>query len=110
MSQLPANLTSLFPDKRPTPFLGSHMTYEQIDRYGLFEGLETYLRLMREKRNFFLSKTDWIMRPETNISIEEKEQWKTYRQELRDVPQNFSIYNKVTWPEIPLVERLWNKQ
>ena len=50
------------------------------------------------------------MRPETNISIEEKEQWKTYRQELRDVPQNFSIYNKVTWPEIPLVERLWNKQ
>lgn len=110
MSQLPANQILLATDKQPTPFLGSYMTYEQIDRYGLFEGIERYLQLIREKRDYLLSKTDWIMRPETNISAEEKEQWKVYRQELRDVPQSFLLLNRVTWPEIPFVERLLENQ
>lgn len=107
MSRLPANQIQLSTDKQPIPFQGSYMTYEQIDRYGLFKGPEEYLLLIREKRDYLLSLTDWIMQSETNISIEEKEQWRVYRQELRDVPQNFLIYNRVIWPEPPLVERLW---
>jgi hypothetical protein len=110
MSQHLDNTSKLNSSSQPDPFMGSHMTYEQINRYGLHLGYEGYIKLIREKRNSLLSQTDWIMRLETKISEEEKELWKTYRQALRDVPQEFSITNTVTWPVIPNVERLWYPQ
>jgi hypothetical protein len=54
---------------------------------------------IRYRRNSKISKTDWIFAPDVNIS--NKEAWLTYRQALRDVPQNFSSPEEVVWPTEP---------
>lgn len=41
-------------------------------------------------RNFLLDDTDWVFAGDSPISEEEKELWKTYRQALRDIPQEDS--------------------
>lgn len=42
---------------------------------------------IRLVRQFLLEDSDWVFLPDTVISDEEKEMWKTYRQALRDIPQ-----------------------
>lgn len=36
-----------------------------------------------------------------NSPVKNKEAWLTYRQALRDLPQNFSAPEEVVWPEPP---------
>ena len=55
---------------------------------------------LREKRNAKLKASDWKILPggpyESKI-----EEWKTYRQQLRDLPANTSDPKNVTWPTRP---------
>lgn len=53
---------------------------------------------IRSKRNGFLSQSDWT---QLDDSKESKEVWAIYRQELRDIPQNFSTPKDVIWPSKP---------
>jgi hypothetical protein len=59
------------------------------------------LATVRQQRNFRLSMSDWTQLPDAPMSIELKEKYKIYRQELRDLiddtldPYNFS------WPLEP---------
>ncbi len=68
------------------------------------------MRLLREERNVLLSETDWmvIKSQETGVAIPDA--WKTYRQELRDLPasstptldENYELdLTSVTWPTKP---------
>ena len=47
---------------------------------------ERDLERLREKRNSMLSKSDWMANSDVTMSDE----WKTYRQELRDITKTYS--------------------
>ncbi len=65
------------------------------------------IRLLRNQRDKLLTETDWV----TTKAIETEEpipaEWKTYRQQLRDLPSTAEpklengILTNVTWPEKP---------
>ena len=52
---------------------------------------------IREHRNRLLTETDWMGFSDVIIS----DAWKTYRQELRDIPASNTVYENVTWPTKP---------
>ena len=66
--------------------------------------------LLREKRNELLKQSDWVVTKEAEQpgSVLNYEQWKTYRQALRDLPETetptineFEQLINVTWPQMP---------
>ena len=52
---------------------------------------------IRNHRDGLLTETDWMALPDVTMS----DAWKTYRQELRDIPASNTIYADVTWPTKP---------
>jgi len=58
-------------------------------------------RNVRSKRDQLLSKTDWSVLPDSQLSETKKNEFLSYRQYLRNIPQQFSSPNKITWPEMP---------
>ena len=52
------------------------------------------MKEIREHRDRLLAETDWMALGDVTMS----DAWKTYRQELRDVPASNTIYADVTWP------------
>ena len=68
------------------------------------------MRLLREERNQLLSETDWVAARSIETGVAISNDWKTYRQALRDLPSSSSpsldeYYNlnfsSVTWPTKP---------
>lgn len=49
------------------------------------------LKLLRLKRDQLLKDTDWIMTYDVMTTIKNLDEWKVYRQALRDLPQNTTI-------------------
>ena len=58
-------------------------------------------RKIRKERNKLLKDSDYIMVSDAPITAEKKEEWETYRQSLRDIPQTFSNPDDVTYPDKP---------
>ena len=52
---------------------------------------------IRRHRNGLLTETDWMALGDVTMS----DAWKTYRQELRDIPASNTVYKDVTWPTQP---------
>ena len=52
---------------------------------------------VRSERNQLLSETDWMAGSDVTMSDE----WRTYRQALRDIPSQEGFPNSVTWPTAP---------
>lgn len=52
---------------------------------------------LRYERNLLLSSTDWMANSDVTMS----DAWKTYRQQLRDLPANTSDPANPTWPTKP---------
>ena len=68
------------------------------------------MRLLREERNFLLSETDWVTVRSIDTGVAISNDWKTYRQALRDLPANSTPsldsnndldFTSVTWPTKP---------
>ena len=59
---------------------------------------ETSWAIISKKRDFLLRTTDWTMTVGCTV---DQSAWAAYRQSLRDVPQTFTDYTKVTWPTAP---------
>jgi hypothetical protein len=57
------------------------------------------MRLLREERDRRLAETDWMANSDVTMSSE----WTTYRQALRDVPEQDGVtgLDDVTWPTKP---------
>lgn len=55
---------------------------------------------VRQQRNTLLSETDWTQLNDAPLTDEEKEKYRTYRQALRDIPQQESFPEDITWPTI----------
>lgn len=70
---------------------------------------EKGLSLTRVKswRNFFLFSSDWTMLEDAPVTAEEKEQWKLYRQKIRELPDLFEsgtrVLSSIDIPIDPLV-------
>lgn len=61
---------------------------------------------VRAQRDELISETDYLLMADYPISEEELAAVKTYRQALRDVPQQDGFPNDVVWPEKPDVQNL----
>lgn len=59
---------------------------------------------LRQERDTKLSATDWTQMPDNPLTTEKQAEWASYRQALRDVPQNnaaITHINEVVWPTPP---------
>jgi len=52
---------------------------------------------LRQERNFLLRETDWMANSDVTMS----DDWKTYRQALRDLPSGLDTVAKVNAKEFP---------
>jgi len=85
-------------DERPKP------SEEQIQaKIAELEAAEP-LRLLRIQRNQLLAESDWMANSDVTMS----EEWRIYRQALRDLPANSTPeldengqLTNITWPEKP---------
>ena len=55
------------------------------------------MRLLREERNIRIAMSDWMANSDVTMSDE----WKTYRQALRDITSSATSLDDVTWPTEP---------
>tara|TARA_Y100001978_G_scaffold25539_1_gene21879 strand:+ start:618 stop:899 length:282 start_codon:yes stop_codon:yes gene_type:complete len=55
---------------------------------------------VRNRRNYLLDQTDWVVTKASETGVAETDAWKTYRQALRDVTTQ-SDPDKITWPTEP---------
>jgi hypothetical protein len=53
---------------------------------------------LRSQRNTLLSQTDWTQITDSPV---DKQAWATYRQALRDISDQETFPNSVTWPTRP---------
>ena len=53
---------------------------------------------IRKKRDYILKSTDWTVVPGCSV---DQAQWSAYRQNLRDIPQTFTVITDVVWPTQP---------
>ncbi len=71
---------------------------------GIFSKPEKQKRLLqeiRQKRNQLLQETDWTQFPDSPLKNKQKSAWNKYRQQLRDLPQDFKNPENVKWPKKP---------
>ena len=59
------------------------------------------LNLVREVRNAKLAETDWVVTMHKELGTNIPAAWKTYRQALRDITDDATSLDDVTWPEKP---------
>jgi hypothetical protein len=55
---------------------------------------------IRSERNKLLRESDWVVLADSNPRPT-KEAWLTYRQNLRDIPQQYSDPSEIIWPQKP---------
>lgn len=55
---------------------------------------------IRTRRNILLLESDWTQLSDSPLSVELKEQWMMYRQELRDITNQSNPFN-IVWPIEP---------
>lgn len=58
-------------------------------------------KAIRNYRNYLLFQCDWTQLPYNSLSEEMLTAWKTYRKQLRDLPQTFVNSNDVVFPVKP---------
>ena len=56
---------------------------------------------IREERNRLLAESDWTQFTDSPLTSEQKAEWATYRQALRDITTQSSVYDDVVWPTKP---------
>ena len=57
----------------------------------------------RAKRDKLLADTDWTQVLDAPIDAATREEYRTYRQALRDIPEQEGFPETITWPELPAV-------
>jgi uncharacterized protein YjiS (DUF1127 family) len=55
---------------------------------------------IRDQRNQLLNMTDWTQLTDVPFTVQQKEDWKIYRQALRDITEQIDPFN-IIWPTEP---------
>ena len=109
----PGTVTGMIAMYRDDGFLLAEDVSENYERQMYQEGILTFtnavepnlsnilIQKIRSRRNQLLRDSDWTQMPDSPLPEEEKTAWQTYRQALRDVPQQEGFPENVTWPDAP---------
>jgi hypothetical protein len=65
------------------------------------EAADLDLSHVRSQRNAMLSASDWTQLADAALGDHTAEEWATYRQALRDIPQTYDRVSEVVWPNDP---------
>lgn len=74
----------------------------EVDYSSVKENFGTdYIGALRNMRDILLRESDWTQFTDSPLSESKKNEWKTYRQSLRDLPATESDPENPTWPTMP---------
>ena len=100
------NLTAYILDELPPPspnnyYSFSIKTLEWIDARTEQQKYDDEARQVILKRNKLLYESDWTQIPGNPLTQSVQQQWAVYRQELRDIPNQFGFPFSINWPISP---------
>jgi len=81
-------------DHSTTPLVGKTKLDRETNDFVYMTWAEVKL-----SRNRFLTASDWRDLP--SYPGDDQEEWRTYRQELRDLPQDYTYVEDIIFPEEP---------
>ena len=82
---------------------------EEAEMAAEVEAYDLNLDMVRQQRNGMLSGTDWTQIGDATLGDHTAEEWRTYRQALKDIPQNYTRVSTVVWPEDPPAAKVTRK-
>ena len=65
------------------------------------EAADLDMNMVRGRRDSLLRASDWTQIGDAALGDHTAEEWATYRQALRDVPQTYDRVSEVVWPNDP---------
>ena len=74
---------------------------EEAELAAQAEASDLDLGFVRSRRNGMLSSCDWTQIGDATLGDHTAEEWRTYRQALKDIPQNYTRVSTVVWPNDP---------
>jgi hypothetical protein len=74
---------------------------EEAELEARAEAADLDLNMVRGQRNGQLRGSDWTQIGDAALGDHTAEEWATYRQVLRDMPQTFDRVSEVVWPMDP---------
>ena len=73
------------------------------------EAADLDLNHVRYRRDGLLRGSDWTQIGDATLGDHTAEEWRTYRQALKDIPQNHTRVSTVVWPEDPPTAKVTRK-
>lgn len=92
----PYTIPSWDPDTQTCIWNSTNLQYVVSNKSD--EELWEYQRYIR---NLKLERTDWTQLPDCGLTAEKIEEFRTYRQTLRDIPANQTDPSNINYPELP---------
>ena len=78
--------------------------FNEEERYSWFEAhRQNYMQVVRTERNQKLAETDWIVTKCSEEGVPVPEEWKVYRQALRDITKTYEKQQDVVYPQKPKI-------
>jgi hypothetical protein len=74
---------------------------EEAELVARAEAADLDMNMVRGQRNGMLAAADWTQLSDASLGDHTAEEWRTYRQALKDIPQNFTRQSTVVWPNDP---------
>lgn len=72
------------------------------DRYAWFEEeKKVYTDALRDNRNSLLTESDWTQVVDSPLTDAKKEEWRLYRETLRNITDQYWKQSDVVWPAKP---------
>ena len=86
-----------------TSKLGAEPTLASIDAQIGDVELEAKMmwKKIRKERNQLLGESDYMILADAPVDETQKQEWTTYRQALRDIPQDYDSPDEVVYPDKP---------
>jgi len=82
---------------------------ELAQRTADMEAHDLDLNHVRSQRDGQLRGSDWTQIGDATLGDHTAEEWRTYRQALKDIPQNYTRQSTVVWPEDPPTAKVTRK-
>jgi hypothetical protein len=60
-----------------------------------------WLAIARWWRNALLNESDWSQVPDNSLTENQRESWRQYRQELRDITDKYPNPKNIVFPDLP---------
>lgn len=77
------------------------VTWKQIEALQASLKVDLPLEGLRHERKLRLAETDWVVAKSTETGTPIPDEWKTYRQALRDITKTATSLDDVKWPTKP---------